>query len=419
MLGYRCCSDWSELPADERAALDKGSRHRCFDAYVNVASLTTEHLSRLGRRYPDAKYIVCTPPSGGPPPSPDSNASSLVDAVGANRVLQLPLDHVDKWQGLCTFLHVPYPNSQYPAQPDRGVRPLRPGPPTPPATAYQLSNRHRADPTPWVIRGRKWAGLHAADRTGFEPARFIIDDDFRHLDPEIWQVRRDTFPSNLALFAPENVAVSAASGAQLTLTASAPPAIRDFASGAIASTQRFRYGRFSAELRPARLPGMITGIFLHRDLPRQEIDIEFSGRDTTRMLVNVYYNPGTGGARMQYGYRGAPSHIDLGFDAADDFHVYEIEWFPSVIRWRVDGCTVHERGVWNPTPIPDCSMEFNVNLWPSQSRQLAGRLDPRELPARSHVRAARIAAVEVRSKPMEDGVNSLGYGLSAQAGSGD
>jgi hypothetical protein len=126
------------------------------------------------------------------------------------------------------------------------------------------------------------------------------------------------------------------------------------------------------------------------------------------MLVNVYYNPGTIGARMQYGYRGAPSQIDLGFDAADDFHLYEIEWFPAVIRWLVDGRTVHERGVWNPTPIPDCPMEFNINLWPSRSKQLVGRLDPRQLPTRSHVRTARIAAVEVHPTPTEGDANSFG-----------
>jgi len=52
------------------------------------------------------------------------------------------------------------------------------------------------------------------------------------------------------------------------------------------------YGRFEAVLRPSRVPGVVTGVFLHRDSPRQEIDIEFVGKHPRQMLTNVYYNPG-------------------------------------------------------------------------------------------------------------------------------
>ena len=238
-----------------------------------------------------------------------------------------------------------------------------------------------------------WPGLHTDEQHACT-FQHVFDDDFRHLDPALWTAREDTFPSNLAIFTAENVTTDTATGVQLTLTRTRT-GVRDYIAGAIASVQRFLYGRFSAWVRPARVPGLITGVFLHRDLPRQEIDIELPGRDTTRMLVNVYYNPGTVGARMQYGYRGAPSVIDLGFDAADDFHLYEIEWGPSEIRWLIDGRTVHARGVWDPTPIPNRPLEFNINLWHSRSTEIAGRLKLQELPARSHIRSVRVAAVEI------------------------
>lgn len=398
MLEYRCCSDWCDLPASEQSALDRGSRRRRFDAYVNITSLNADDLRELGRIYPRAKFVVCTPPAGGPAPCGVDDVAGLAGDLGSDRVLHLPLDHPDKWEALCAFLDIAYPDSRYPAQPDLGARPLRAEPPTRPATSYRHSNRQRVDATPWVVPDPNWPGLHADGQPRVDEVQSFVDDDFRRLDPVIWKARQDTFPSNLAIFTAGNVTAGTATGAQLTLT-STGTAVRDFSAGAIATTQRFRYGRFSAQVRPARVPGLITGIFLHRDLPRQEIDIEFLGRDTTRMLVNVYYNPGTAGARMQFGYRGAPSLIDLGFDAADDFHLYEIEWCPSVIRWLVDGRVVQERGVWNPTPIPNRPLEFNINLWHSRSRELAGRLDPRELPARSHIRAARIAAVEIHTAP--------------------
>lgn len=394
MLGYRCCSDWCDIPASERSALDRGSRRRCFDAYVNIASLNPDDLRALGRTYPRAKFVVCTSPTEELAPCDVDDVSRLAADLGSDRVLHLPLDHLDKWGALCAFLDIPYPDSRYPVQPDLDARPLCVELTTRSATSYQHSSRQRVDATPWVVSEPNWPGLHADGQPRVEAVECFVEDDFRRLDPTIWKARQDTFPSNLAIFTAGNVAVDTATGAQLTLTDTAT-AVRDFSAGAIATTQHFRYGRFSAQVRPARTPGLITGIFLHRDLPRQEIDIEFPGRDTTRMLVNVYYNPGTIGSRMQFGYRGAPSLIDLGFDAADDFHLYEIEWRPSMIRWLVDGRIVHERGVWDPTPIPNRPLEFNINLWPSRSTELAGRLDPRQLPARSHIRAARIVAVEV------------------------
>jgi beta-glucanase (GH16 family) len=80
------------------------------------------------------------------------------------------------------------------------------------------------------------------------------------------------------------------------------------------------------------VPGLISGVFLHRNGPRQEIDIEFLGKDTTTMLVNVYYNPGPDGTRLEYGYRGTPTQFSLGFEAAEEFHRYEIEWHREAIR---------------------------------------------------------------------------------------
>lgn len=408
MLGYRCCSDWSDLPMQERYALFQGARDRRFGAYVNIASLKPDDLCKLGRRYPRAKFIVGTPRTDAPATRRVDDAAWLSDRLGPDRILRLPLDRPDRWEALCSFLGVPHPNSRYPEQPDLYTRPLCAQPPMGPAASYRYSNRQRADATPWVVPDPDWPGLHTNEEASAGAVRYVVNDDFPHLDPALWRAREDTFPGNLAIFTARNVTTGIATGAHLTL-ARTDTAVRDFAAGAIASVQHFRYGRFSAWVRPARVSGLITGIFLHRDLPQQEIDIELLGRDTSKMLVNVYYNPGTVGARMQYGYRGAPSLINLGFDAADDFHLYEIEWSPSAIRWLVDGRAVHERGVWDPTPIPDQPLEFNINLWPSRSTELAGNLEPGELPSRSLIQSARIAAVEIHptATPAGDGADEV------------
>ena len=108
------------------------------------------------------------------------------------------------------------------------------------------------------------------------------------------------------------------------------------------------------------------------------------------MLVNVFYNPGIEGAKLEYGYRGTPVLIDLGFDASKEFHFYEIEWSKHAIRWFVDKNVVYERVLWDPTPIPNLPMEFNINLWHSRSKELAGKLDKSRIPAISKIKSVTI-----------------------------
>jgi hypothetical protein len=194
----------------------------------------------------------------------------------------------------------------------------------------------------------------------------------------------ETFPGNLASFADDGIQYSD-EGAQLVIDAAGSGG-RRYRSGALASRRSFTHGRFEAEIRAARGTGLITGFFLHRDTPRQEIDIEFAGADPRRMLVNVYFNPGDEGTAMGFGYRGSPCWIDLGFDAAEDFHRYAIDWRPARLVWLVDGRVVHERSSWDPTPIPHLGMRLHANLWAPRSPELAGRIDERTLPAGAAIR---------------------------------
>jgi beta-glucanase (GH16 family) len=201
----------------------------------------------------------------------------------------------------------------------------------------------------------------------------------------------ETFPGNLAAF-DSSSCESAPDGVTFVLS-DEPSSVRRYRSGAISSAERFRYGRFEAEIKPARGDGLVTGFFLHRDSPRQEIDVELLGRDPSCMLVNVYFNPGDEGAGIGYGYRGTPHVVDLGFDASADFHVYAFEWSPRYIRWIVDGRLVHERSSWDPTPIPHLPMHLHANLWSPRSVELAGCLREEVLPARATIKRISVGAL--------------------------
>ena len=169
--------------------------------------------------------------------------------------------------------------------------------------------------------------------------------------------------------------------------------VRDFSAASISSRDSFLYGRFEATLQATNVSGIVTGFFLYRASPRQEIDIEIAGNRPTCLLINVFYNPGSEGAKFDYGYRGTPVAISLGFDASTAVHRYTIEWDPCEIRWLVDGNLVHRRGIWNPTPIPDLPMTLHANTWPSRSKEFAGRLAVGRLPGSAIIRDITVDAV--------------------------
>ena len=412
MLGYRCCSDVNELPMTERENLFCNKRGRVFDAYVNVGSLD-EHYVEFANVYPNARFIVTVNTEEdlaelnqeilNEREAPDTDGilrdiHRLVRRIrqSSDNLLILPAQASDKWKSICEFLECVPPTSQYPAFVDRMQRRLSLGNIKDRRDHFPRMNRLKFDASsPWIaVSNRNWIGV-PTDGGNFEAmadeGSITVYERFRKLDSSFWLLRDDTFPSNLALFDPSNFSTTDDGAARLTLHKERS-GVRDYTSASICSRQRFLYGRFEAEIRPANAPGVVTGVFLHRNSPRQEIDIELLGKDTTKLLLNVYYNPGGEGARFEYGYRGTPVLIDLGFDASEDSHRYRVEWSPVAIRWFVDDRLVHERFNWDPTPIPHLPMQFYVNLWPSRSAELAGRLLDRKLPVSSAIRAIHLKA---------------------------
>lgn len=380
MLGYRCCSDLDDLPTVERSRLLRGQRGRVFDAYVNVATLEP-HIAQLKRRYPGAKFIIVGEIPEKLPLPPESVLHQRA----------VPED----WTELCEYLRMPPPNASYPCAADRGVRRFRP--PTASSERLKKGKRLEHDVSPWVAPpSRHWHGIDVELREPgprLEASRTQFDDHLSELDASRWLSRDDTFPGNLALFRHDSVRVLPSGGLELVV-ASASLGVRELSAGAVSSRSRFLYGRFEATMRATNVPGMVSGFFLHRDLPRQEIDVEITGNRPDQMLANVFFNPGYDGAKFDYGYRGTPFAIELGFDASEAFHTYVIEWAPDEIRWFVDDHLVHRRVLWDPTPIPDLPMTLHVNTWPTRSEELAGRLVSESLPA---VTAVRRIAVDANS----------------------
>ena len=387
MLGYRCCSDLNELPFLELTRLREGGVDRVFNAYVNVGCLESM-IGDLRRGYPQAKFIV----TAGPGEAATQAAWSVpIGLEGANVVL-LDSSDANAWRILCEHLRCAPPSCSFPKLDDLGQRRnLEAG--LQPDLARKRTTLER-DRSPWVVESdhRGWLGIRVVPTAHESEGKWVdVGDGLERLDPLRWSARSDTFTGNLALFRPLNVEFDGVEGATLHVRRE-ELGVRQYSAGALSSHAKYLFGRFESTFQASNVPGVITGFFLHRNSPHQEIDIEIAGNMPKRLLVNVFYNPGDEGAQFDYGYRGAPSHIELGFDASKGMHRYVIEWTPCEIRWWVDDRLVHRRVLWDPTPIPHLPMKLHVNTWPSRSTQLAGRLNTRRLPAMTHVQSIRARA---------------------------
>ncbi|MBW8003707.1 MAG: family 16 glycosylhydrolase [Planctomycetes bacterium] len=417
MLGYRCCSDVSELPMAEYDNLVGVKRRRVFDAYVNVGGLEDVCIE-ITKAYPSARFIVTVNSEMKFEEAEREviNAGTVGgDAIALHKIFRLvqrlrqyegnllilPMDASNKWRLICEFLDCYPPASDYPALPDQSQRRTRASSSKYGVNHFPRSRRLKFDNSPWIAPlSRNWVGVPTDERK-VEEITVIGAQSVRErlcrLDEGLWMLRDDTFPSNLALFKPSNVSSRDDCAAILRLQ-KRRSGVRDYSAAAICSRQSFLYGGFEAVIRPSNVPGVVTGMFFHRNSPRQEIDIELLGKDTTKLLLNVYYNPGDEGSRFEYGYRGTPVLINLGFDASEGFHRYRVEWSPTGIQWFVDGRLIHKRVNWEPTPIPHLPMQFHVNLWPSRSVELAGKLSDSELPTVSAIKSIELEPRIVEEK---------------------
>lgn len=278
----------------------------------------------------------------------------------------------DWWSPLCSLAGVDTPIDAFPAGAPSNWRLFRDGrrPIVPSPRSDRSPPRMAMDSTPWAIEMIDgWpppvASLTSLRDIGTVEMQCSLIAPATEMPP-----MRGTFPGNLARFSHDAIDYGA-DGATITLSGSEADG-RPYRSGALSSARRFLHGRFEIEMRAARGGGLVTGFFLHRSAPRQEIDVEITGNEPCRTLLNVYFNPGSESTDLDYGYRGSPCAIDLGFDASADFHRYAIEWFPDRIRWFVDDILVHDRGSWDPTPVPHLPMTLHANLWSPRSVELAG-----------------------------------------------
>ena len=130
-------------------------------------------------------------------------------------------------------------------------------------------------------------------------------------------------------WAPENAVVTR-DGLELQVKRE-PKSEKPFSLAEIRSKQSVGYGRYEAVMQIGKGAGLVSGFFTytgpHAGNPHDEIDIEFLGKDPSKIQFNYWHK----------GKRGKYATFDLPFDASAAPHLYAFEWLPDRITWYVDG----------------------------------------------------------------------------------
>lgn len=123
----------------------------------------------------------------------------------------------------------------------------------------------------------------------------------------------------------------------------------DYSGAEYRTSKKYSYGTYTVRMKPAKQNGIVSSFFTWTE-SKDEIDIEFLGKDTNKVQFN-YFVKGVGGHEKI---------VNLGFDASKDFHEYSFTWTPTSIEWFVDNKSVYSvKNVELPTD-PQIIM---MNLW--------------------------------------------------------
>jgi endo-1,3-1,4-beta-glycanase ExoK len=119
---------------------------------------------------------------------------------------------------------------------------------------------------------------------------------------------------------------------------------------------RFHHGRYEVVMTPARASGIVSSFFTYTGPyfgdPHDEIDVEFLGRDTTRVWINRFVD-----GRQMPGI-----WVELGYDAAERRGLYAFEWSEDKIVWYAGDRVLHRLSAADAT-LPETPGKIMMNIW--------------------------------------------------------
>ncbi|WP_247896237.1 family 16 glycosylhydrolase [Azospirillum argentinense] len=183
-----------------------------------------------------------------------------------------------------------------------------------------------------------------------------FEDRFTSIDQTHWQ-RGDGWSNGTYMGCGWNARNVAVQNGRLALSITDQPSAQERFSCAEYRTQRpYGYGTYAVNLKAVRGDGVMTTVSHYTGPPFgdpwDEITFGIAGKDTTKLEIG-YVVRGVGRRDIV---------IDLGFDAAKEFHTYGFEAKANRIAWTVDGRVVHtaEGGL---NDLPQSPGWFYLKFW--------------------------------------------------------
>jgi beta-glucanase (GH16 family) len=220
--------------------------------------------------------------------------------------------------------------------------------------------------------------------------------------PEGWRVSNwNAGQSSILKWSPSNVRTTSTGAVELVLCAAPPGSERPYLSGSVQSVEKATTGTWTWTTQvPELVSGSVYGLFTYRadhfNDPWIEFDMEFLGKDAgdfdgdgdidvTKVRLNIHmeYVDVSGQTKkvsLQEANGWQPIIVDLGFDATEGLHTYDIVVTETEAIFLVDGAVVGRfdaqdmGGVWTSG-----EMRGVTNLWcadPSLERWAGTWTDP-------------------------------------------
>ncbi len=152
---------------------------------------------------------------------------------------------------------------------------------------------------------------------------------------------------------------------------------KQFYGAEVRSTQTLEYGRVTARAKFAKGSAVVSSLVtIYTPWPADnwnELDIETLGKDTTQIQYNaMIYNgpPVAAPVTQSVSPTQFPALKSLGFDSAEDFHTYTIQWTPASAEFYVDDVLQH---VWtDKIDLMTLPQNILLTIWASNSPEWAG-----------------------------------------------